>query len=323
MKIKKAAIEINKPVNQMILFGFKSFFKNFVELYNSKSFPQISLFRGPKGIGKSVFAYHFVNYLLSKDEDYKYSLENFTINPDNLSYKLLKANSHPNFFLLDVIDDEKNIKIKQTRDLLQFLNKSTFNRNLKVVLIDNSELLNLSSANAILKSIEEPKPNTFFFIVHDSNCKILETIRSRCIEFNFFLKNFEKNKVIQTILAENKIDELNDEFNDIIDYMTPGNFIKYLTLIRTSELNVINDKLSYIFRFMDLYKNEKSHEILSFLSFSIENFYKKLCLKNKKNLHSYLFNKTNILNQIDAIKRFNLNEKNTFINIENILKNET
>lgn len=320
--MKKKNIEIINPVNQMSLFGFRILFKNFVKLYNSKSLPQITLLKGPKGIGKSVFAYHFINYLLSINEDNKYSLENFTINPDNLSYKLLKNNSHPNFFLLDVVNDEKNIKIKQTRDLLKFLNKSTFSRNLKVILIDNSELLNLSSANAILKSIEEPNSNTFFFIVHDSNSRILETVRSRCIEFNFFLTNVEKNKIIQSIINENKIDKLKDEFNDIINYMTPGNFIKYLILFRNSELSIKNDKLSCILSFMDLYKNEKSQEILNFLSFSVENFYKKLSLKNSKNLDNYLFNKTNILNQINAIKRFNLNEKNTFINIENILKNE-
>ena len=41
-------------------------------------------------------------------------------------------------------------------------------------MIDNAENLNLNSSNALLKTIEEPKNNTFFFIIYNSASKILD-----------------------------------------------------------------------------------------------------------------------------------------------------
>jgi hypothetical protein len=46
-------------------------------------------------------------------------------------------------------------------------------------------------------------------------------------------------------------------------------------------------------------------------------------LNNNKNLNSYFFNQSKILKQIDEMRRFNLNEKNIFIWIKDVLQNET
>ena len=55
------------------------------------------------------------------------------------------------------------LKVEKIRDLLKFLNKSSFSNNVKFILIDNVEALNLTSSNALLKEIEEPTQNTFLF----------------------------------------------------------------------------------------------------------------------------------------------------------------
>jgi len=60
--------------------------------------------------------------------------------------------------------------------LITFINKTTYSQNIKIVLIDNVELLNLNSSNAVLKVLEEANDNTYFFLVHNSYTKILETI---------------------------------------------------------------------------------------------------------------------------------------------------
>ena len=145
------------------------------------------LLSGSKGLGKSTFAYHFINYLLSDKEENNYLVENFKINPSNSSYKLIQNKIHPNFFLLenDLIED--NIKIDQVRNLLIFLHRSTYTKDLKIVFIDNAEFLNVNSSNALLKSLEEPSSNTFFFIIHNDESAIKETIKSRCIQFKFHL----------------------------------------------------------------------------------------------------------------------------------------
>ena len=172
--------------NQLRLFGFEDYFNYFIKLYEKSKLPNSILLSGPKGLGKSTFAYHIINYLLSKNEERKYSINNFIIDENNLSYKLLTRNIHPNFFLIENNLLEKNIKVEQVRNLLKFLNKTTYNKNLKIIMIDNAENLNLNSSNALLKSLEEPPKNTFFFVIHNSACKIHNTVKSRCVEFKVF-----------------------------------------------------------------------------------------------------------------------------------------
>ena len=65
--------------------------------------------------------------------------------------------------MIENINKEKDIKIDQVRNLIKFVSKSTYRNNIKLILIDNAENLNLSSSNAILKILEEADNNTFFF----------------------------------------------------------------------------------------------------------------------------------------------------------------
>ena len=173
MKLKDNENLVNNPKNQLKLFGYKKYIDSFIKLYNDKKIPQTILLSGPKGSGKSTFAYHFINYIFSINEDKKYDQSNCIIKEDNASYKLMCNNTHPNFFLIETSKSDDAIKIEKIRNLLKFLNKSTYSMNLKVVMIDNAENLNLNASNALLKVLEEPPLNTIFFVVHDSNSKIL------------------------------------------------------------------------------------------------------------------------------------------------------
>ena len=184
--------EIIEPRNQLNLYGYDNYFHSFKNLHEKNKLPSVILLSGPKGLGKSTFAYHFINYLLSYGEENEYSLKNFKINSDNPTFRLIQNGTHPNFFLLKNIFPSENIKIDQTRNLLKYLNKTTYSKGTKIVLLDNAEYLNLNASNALLKSLEEPSENTTFFIIHNDSSKILDTIKSRCTEFNFFFSTFDK-----------------------------------------------------------------------------------------------------------------------------------
>ena len=56
------------PINQPHLFGYDEHFHSFIELYKKNKLPNIILLSGPKGLGKSTFSYHFINYVLSINE---------------------------------------------------------------------------------------------------------------------------------------------------------------------------------------------------------------------------------------------------------------
>ena len=88
--------------------------------------------------------------------------------------------------------------IEQIKNMKNFLNITSFSNKPKIVLIDGSEYLNLSSSNSLLKSLEENLNNVFFILVHDIKKKLLTTIKSRCIQFKFFLNNFTQTVVVVT-----------------------------------------------------------------------------------------------------------------------------
>ena len=116
-----------KPFENTQLYEMNDFFKEIITLYNEKKMPTKILLSGKKGIGKSTLAYHIINYILSNTENFKYNLNKLTINKENRSFKLLQNNSHPNFYLIDLLNDKKNIDVSQIREMIVFTNKSSFN----------------------------------------------------------------------------------------------------------------------------------------------------------------------------------------------------
>ena len=321
MKKQKQSTDVISPKRQLNLFGYSVYFDHFIKLYEKRVMPNSILVSGPKGLGKSTFVYHFVNYLLSKNEEKKYSIDDFTINKDNISYKQLNSNTHPNFFLIENNEDEKDIKIGQVRSLLQFLSKSTYVRDLKIVMINNAENLNSNSSNALLKAIEEPSINTFFFIIHNNSFKILDTIKSRCIEFKFFFTLSEKKAILENILKQYKNDLNVKNIDEFFYFDTPGNIIKYLLILNKINIDPSKDKLSSILYLVDKYKQKNDPQLLTFAYLLIELFYNDLSKSNNKNLNLYSLNKFKLLKQIDDMKRFNLDRKNLSISIRDALEN--
>ena len=193
-------LQITKSKNQVILFGYDYYFSLFKNMYLKKKLPNAILLSGQKGSGKCTFAYHFINFLLSQNEKYSYSIEKYSINLNNNSYIKLCDNTHSNFFLLEKDTLNNVIKIESIRNTLKFLNKTTYSSNIKIILIDGAEYLNKNSSNALLKALEEVDHQTFFFIIHNNSYQILSTIKSRCIEFKLFFKLEEKKAVLNKIL---------------------------------------------------------------------------------------------------------------------------
>ena len=208
-----------EPINQTKLYGLDNYFNELIKFFNKGCYPNKILFSGQKGIGKSTLAFHFINYVLTLNERHSYDVINYSINIDSPIFKTIKNKSNTNLITIDVNDDKKSIDINQIRELLINLNKSSFNEKPRFVLIDNIELLNINSINALLKILEEPNENINFILIHN-NKKILPTLLSRCINFKINLTNNDYIKITNKLL-DTDINKLIS--NDLIDYyFSPG-----------------------------------------------------------------------------------------------------
>ena len=315
-------MDILEPKLEQNLYGFSYYFNSFIKLFKKNSLPKVILLSGPKGLGKSTFSYHFINYVFSQNEEHKYSLNEFKINPENKSYKLVLNNTHPNLFVLDDSLSSKNIKIDQVRSLLKFLTKTSHSKNIKIVLIDNSEYLNINASNALLKSLEEPPANTYFIIIHNNFSPLLETIKSRCVLFKININFNDKENIFSKLEEKYDLDFDKNDLKVLLNYDTPGNILRYFILLQDSEINISGDSLLCINYLIEKIKTSNDHNLIDFLTLFIEFFYTQLSLNNSKNINRYFFNKYRILRLIFDMRKFNLDKKSSFNVVLGILKNE-
>ncbi len=320
MKASKVE-EVTKPKSQLNLYGYESYFKFFNKLYEQDNLPNSILISGQKGLGKSTFTYHFINFLLSKGEKNEYNRRDYVIDPNNSTYKLIQSGTHANLFILDAIDGE-NIKIDQIRKLLLFLNKSTYYKSVKIVLLDNAEYLNINSSNALLKAIEEPSKDTYFFIINNDSQKIMNTIKSRCIDFVINFNFLEKKNIFNKISQTYSLNFTESDLDIFLYFDTHGNLLKYLSTLKNSDFKISKDYLSCISYFMDLYKEKTDPKLLSFITLFIQNFYNQLSLKNSLFISNYYRNLNKILYLINNMKKYHLDKKNLIFSIDKIIKNE-
>ena len=299
------------PANQLSLYGHRSEFCNFIDLYKNKKLPNKILLSGEKGIGKSTLAYHFINHILSFDEDHPYDEKNFRINPENKSFKLILNKSNPNFISIDIDDDKKSIDINQIRNLILTLNKSSFNTKPRLVLIDNIELLNINSVNALLKILEEPNDNIYFILINNHK-KILPTLRSRCLNYNIHLKSEESFDISTKILGEN-IKNLIYE-NIINFYSTPGSILNLLDYANRNDVDLTKINLKDFIKKIITEKKYKKDQFVKQLLYSLIELYfrQNVSLKNINLLKIQNY----FLKKINNTKIFNLDDETLLMEFE-------
>tara|TARA_S200000501_G_C20803048_1_gene734938 strand:+ start:597 stop:1526 length:930 start_codon:yes stop_codon:yes gene_type:complete len=307
---------IIEPSAQHKLFGHTDIFNQFINLHLKNKLPNKILLSGQKGLGKSTLAYHLINYVLSKGENYTYNQNNCEINLKNKSYILLQNKSNPNINLIDVTKDKKNIDVDQIKKLILDLNKSSFNDKSRFVLIDNIEFLNNNSVNALLKLIEEPNDNINFILINN-NKKISSTLKSRCLNFNISLTYEESIKIINKIINGNIFNLVNYELID--NYVTPGQILNILEFSKEHKIDVkdtnLKDFLSIIIK-NKMYKKEKS--IIDIIYSFIELYFRKrITLKNVNVLNFYSY----FVKKINYTKTYNLDEEILFMEFDDKILN--
>ncbi|MBT7409841.1 MAG: DNA polymerase III subunit delta' [Methylococcales bacterium] len=139
------------------------------------------LLSGQSGLGKIHFVGSLSKFLLC-DEPH----ENLACGHCQ-SCLLYEAGTHPDFKEVTPEDEKKNIKIDDVRKLCQQLSLTPQISSRKIAIIFPAENMNLASANSLLKTLEEPTPNTHLFLLAHRAEKLLPTIRSRCQQMKMSL----------------------------------------------------------------------------------------------------------------------------------------
>lgn len=148
-----------------VIFGHHHLLTFFENAVWNGSLSHAYCFSGPDGIGKQTMARHIAALLLGIGET--------------------KLEQHPDFYYAARAVNEKTGKlnkdfsIEQVRAFRAHLSQTSWSGGYQIAILDDAELLNESSGNALLKVLEEPPEKSVLFLLTNNDQKLLPTIRSR------------------------------------------------------------------------------------------------------------------------------------------------
>lgn len=124
--------------------------------------------------------------------------------------KMIDSDSLPSLITINPVG--MNIKKEQILEMMKKFSLIPVYSYYNIYIINNAEKLNDSSANCLLKFIEEPNENTFGFFITDNSERVINTIKSRCqlIKVDYNIQDKETNEefmeLINSIFKEEYID---------------------------------------------------------------------------------------------------------------------
>ena len=174
----------------MTLFGHDSLFGELRAAAASGRMHHAWLLAGPQGVGKALFADMAAARLLA-DAAGAVDAPGLDLPEDHPTARLIAAGSHPDLKRLERLSKDKgddlarSISVAQVRGLQSLFTTTPTFSSRRIVVIDAIDDLERPAANALLKSLEEPPPDSLFLLVSHAPGRLLPTIRSRCRMLRF------------------------------------------------------------------------------------------------------------------------------------------
>jgi DNA polymerase-3 subunit delta' len=176
--------ELNLPHPRSVydLLGHSGAEAQITDAFNSGRMHHALMITGPKGSGKSTLAYRLIRRALGA----KSAGEGLSVSPDDQVCRQIEAQSHPDFMVLRRTYNDKTkklrgeISVEEARKITGFFAHSASGEHWRVCLVDAADDLNTNSANALLKTLEEPPRKGLLILIVHSPGRLLPTIRSRC-----------------------------------------------------------------------------------------------------------------------------------------------
>ena len=144
------------------------------------------LLAGPEGVGKALFADKAALRMLAEGAGPPVAAPGLDVPDEHPVARLVAAGSHPDLMRLERLTRDggtelaRSINVEQVRGLQRLFATTASMSPRRAVVIDAIDDLERNAANALLKNLEEPPPDTLFLLVSHSPERLLPTIRSRC-----------------------------------------------------------------------------------------------------------------------------------------------
>ena len=307
--------ETFNPRKTLKLIELDKEFELFKKLFVKNMLPKIILFSGEKGNGKFTLINHLMHYYFDNDN---YDINNKVIIKKNKFFTKYFENLFPNIFYLEG-SNFKNMKIEEIRSLKQQLNKTSLVNKKRFIILDDVETFNIQSLNALLKTLEEPSKENYFFLINNKTRPLLSTIKSRSIEFKLILDS-KKKKFITSSLLEyfNQVEGVDQRLINI----SPGNFLKFNYICNNYNINLEDNFLTNLNILLNVYKKEKD----SFYKYSIflltEYLIQKMRFNKEFDNDKIIEKRSFLVKNLNDFFLYNLNQSTLLSSIENNFTNE-
>ncbi len=197
-----------QPRDTAHLFGQASAERAMLDAYRSDRLSHAWLIGGPRGIGKATLAWRFARFLLAFPDPRDAAVQDakdLSVPADHPIWARLRGGAHGDLVVLRREWNDKSkklfseIRVEDVRGALQLFQRASGAGGFRICILDSAEDLNRSSANALLKVLEEPPPRALFLIVSHQPTQVMPTILSRCRKL--FLPSLDAGAVREALLA--------------------------------------------------------------------------------------------------------------------------
>ncbi|MGI9401793.1 MAG: DNA polymerase III subunit delta' [Rhizobiaceae bacterium] len=194
---------IPDPLENRCLINHDVVLDRLCEIFSSGKMHHAWLISGPRGIGKATLAARFAGHVLRNPDPLNAPSTYEMPNSDDGVESRVSQGAHPNLLLMRRPWNERDkrwrsdLTVDEIRRTVPFFGTSSAEDGWRVAIVDTADDLNKSSANALLKILEEPPVRTLFLILANSPRNSLSTIRSRCQKIS--LQPLEQNAVVEAL----------------------------------------------------------------------------------------------------------------------------
>ncbi|MBO6756691.1 MAG: DNA polymerase III subunit delta' [Roseibium sp.] len=177
------------PREQDQLIGHTRVEQALLDAYRSKRMHHALILGGPKGIGKATLAFRFARFVIAHPDRFGPQTAQATdlgLSESDPVARQVAAGGHPNLLHLRRPWDEKakrfksDLPVDEVRRTVTFFGTTASASAWRVCIVDAADDMNASSANALLKILEEPPARCLFLVLSHAPGRLLPTIRSRC-----------------------------------------------------------------------------------------------------------------------------------------------